>query len=224
MLWWAMAGLFASFALRELYFGVVAKSGYAEPQEISKAYVGIMLAIAVAFAYLPIRTLLFERFLTDKARVLAGSTQVAVHCNTLFDTAIDPMSLAAGHANPETGSIVFQKPWCGVLMDHLANPERMDEKGMFSVQMFAHEVMHVRGEMNEAITECQALQRHYRAARLLGIPEDIARESGMQFYQTQYAARRQTGGMQAPYYSYECAPGKKLDEKLEDSTWNHQDF
>ena len=130
------------------------------------------------------------------------------------------MSLASGHASPDTGEIVFQSPWCGVLMDHLRHPERMDEKGIFSVQMFAHEVMHARGEMNEAITECQAIQRHVRAALLLGIPKDIAAKSGMQFYETQYKARRQIGGMQAPYYTDECVPGGTLDEKLEDSTWH----
>lgn len=220
MLWWALAILFAWLALREIYSGFVAKPGYAAPEKISMGYVGIMLAIAVAFAYLPMRTLLFERFLTDKARILAESNKVTVHCNTFFDTAVDPMSLAAGHASPETGEIVFQAPWCGVLRDHLSHPERMDAKGIFAVQMFVHESMHARGEMNEAITECQAIQRHYRAARLLGIPDAIAKASGTQFYQTQYKARRQIGGMQAPYYTDECAPGGKLDEKLDDSTWN----
>ncbi|MEO7062648.1 MAG: hypothetical protein ABI082_02590 [Dokdonella sp.] len=220
MLWWTFAALFAGLALREIYYGIVVEPGYSEPHKIFKGYVVVMLAIAATFAYLPLRKLLFERFLESKARILAGTSKVTVHCNTLFDTAVDPMSLASGHANPATGEIVLQAPWCGVLRNHLRHPERMDMRGIFSVQMFAHEVMHVRGELNEAITECEALQRHYRAARLLGIPDDIARKGGTLFYETQYKARRSIGGMQAAYYSDECAPGKQLDEHLEDSTWN----
>jgi hypothetical protein len=220
MLWWAMAALFLWLALREVYYGFVARPGFTEPQELQKSYVLILLLIATAFAWTPLRTWRFEQFLTAKARILSGSDKATVHCNTFFDTAIDPMSLASGHADPETGRIVFQKPWCGVLMDHLRHPERMDREGIFSVQMFAHEAMHVRGEMNEAITECQAIQRHARAARLLGIaPDALAKESGMTYYRQYYQQRKQIGGMQAVYYTDACAPGRSLDEKLDDSTW-----
>ena len=220
MLWWAMAALFLWLALREVYGGFVAKPGFTEPQEIQKSYVLILLLIAAAFAYTPLRYWRFEQFLTAKARILSESSQASVHCNTFFDTAIDPMALASGHADLETGHIVFQKPWCGVLMDHLQHPDRMDREGIFSVQMFAHEAMHVRGEKNEAITECQAIQRHARAARLLGIaPDALAKQSGMTYYRLYYQQRKQIGGMQAVYYTDDCAPGKPLDEKLKDSTW-----
>ena len=219
MLWWALAALFAWLGLREIYYGFVTKPGYSEPQEIFKGYVALMLVIAAAFAYQPIRTLLFEQFLAKKARILAEKSNVTVHCNTLFDTAVDPMSLAAGYASFETGKIAFQVPWCSVLMGVVRHPERMDRDGIFSVQMFVHEAMHVRGERNEAITECQAIQRYYRAALLLGIPDDIARKSGTNYYNVQYKERGRIGGMLAPYYSDECAPGKKLDEHLDDSTW-----
>ncbi|MEO8809481.1 MAG: hypothetical protein ABI386_04460 [Rhodanobacter sp.] len=220
MLWWALAALFAWLGLHEIYYGVVTKPGFSGPQPIFKLYVAVTLAIAVVLAYVPARKLFFERFLTSKARILSGSNQARVHCNTLFDTWFDPNSLASGHANPQTGQIVLQAPWCGALMDHLRHPERMDTKGIFSVQMFAHEAMHVRGELNEAVTECQAVQRHYRAARLLGIPDAIARKNSVLFYETQYKARGKIGGFQGAYYSNECAPGKQLDEHLEDSTWN----
>lgn len=219
MLWWAMAALFLWLALREVYYGFVAKPGFTEPQGIQKSYVLILLLLAAGFAYTPVRYWRFEQFLTAKARILSGSDKATVHCNTFFDTAIDPMSLASGHADPVSGRIVLQKPWCGVLMDHLRHPESMDREGIFSVQMFAHEAMHVRGEMNEAITECQAVQRHAGAARLLGIADALAKESGMTYYRSYYQQRKQIGGMQAAYYTDDCAPGKALDEALSDSTW-----
>lgn len=220
MLLWAMAALFLWLALREAYYGFVARPGFIAPQEMDKAYVLILLLVAAGFAYTPFRVWRFEQFLTAKARILAESGTASVHCNTFFDTAIDPMSMASGHADPVTGRIVFQKPWCSVLMTHLRHPERMDREGVFSVQMFAHEAMHVRGEMNEAITECQAVQRHARAARLLGIvPDALAKESGLTYYRLYYQQRKQIGGMQAAYYTDACAPGQALDEKLPYSTW-----
>ncbi len=220
MLWWALTALFLWLALREVYYGFVPKPGFTRPQEIQKSYVAITLLLAAACAYTPVRYLRFEHFLTAKARILSESSKATVHCNTFFDTAIDPMALASGHANPDTGRIVFQKPWCSVLMAYLRHPETMDREGIFSVQMFAHEAMHIRGERNEAITECQAIQRYLRAARLLGIsPDTVARQGGLIYYHSFYQQRQQIGGMQAAYYSDECAPGKRLDEELHDSTW-----
>ena len=219
MLLWALAALSGWMALREIYHGFVARPGFTEPHAIDKTFVLVTLLAAVAFAWLPVRDLMFERFLTTQAGLLSGNPRARVHCNTLFDTALDPNALAAGHADPETGRIVFQKPWCGVLMKHLRNPARADARGIFAVQMFAHEAMHVRGELDEAVTECQAVQRHVRAARMLGVPETIAAAGGATFYDTHYLQRRQVGGMQAAYFSDDCAPGRALDEHLADSTW-----
>ena len=221
MLWWALAGFFLWLAFREIYHGFVPRKGFSQPHEIFKSYVLITLLIAAAIAYTPLRYWHFERFLTGKARILSESDKATVHCNTLFDTLFDPNSLAAGHANPWTGEIVLQKPWCGVLMDYLRHPEEMDPQGIASLNLFVHETMHIRGELNEAVTECQAIQRHYRAARLLGIDSDtVARQSGLLYYQSQYQDRGRIGGMQAAYYSDQCAPGKAMDENLADSTWN----
>ena len=144
-----------------------------------------------------------------------------VNLTSFFDTWIDPNSLASGHANPQSGQIVFQAPWCGVLMDPLRHPERMDPMGIFSVQMFAHEAMPVRGGLNEAGNECEAVQRHYRAALLLDIPDAIAKQSSALFYESQYNSRGEIGRMQAAYDSDECASGKKLGKRLEDTTWNY---
>lgn len=220
MLLWTLASIFLWLALREIYHGFVPKKGFTHPQKIFKPYVLITLLIAAAFAYTPFRYWQFERFLTQKAKILSESDKARVHCNTLFDTLFDPNSLAAGHANPWTGQIVLQKPWCGTLMDYLRQPEKMDRQGIASLNLFIHETMHIRGELNEAVTECQAIQRHYRAAKLLGIKSDsVAKQSGMLYYQSQYQDRGRIGGMQSAYYTDQCAPGKTLDENLSDSTW-----
>ena len=104
-------------------------------------------------------------------------------------------------------------------MDYLSHPKRASDKELWSLNMFTHESMHVRGEMDEARTECQAVQRNYRAAKLLGVPDETARRNALDYYHNGYQNHAQIGGMQAAYYSVECAPGKAMDEHLPDSIW-----
>jgi hypothetical protein len=73
--------------------------------------------------------------------------------------------------------------------------------------------------LNEARTECQAVQRNYRAATLLGVSEATAKQNALDIYNINYQQRGKIGGMQAAYYSDQCAPGKAMDEHLSDSTW-----
>ena len=61
--------------------------------------------------------------------------------------------------------------------------------------------MHIRGERNEALTECEAVQRNYRSAKLLGVPDATARKNALDYYNFAYQQRGKIGGMQAAYYS-----------------------
>jgi hypothetical protein len=105
------------------------------------------------------------------------------------------------------------------LMAYLRHPDRASLQELDSLDLITHESMHIRGELNEARTECQAVQRDYRAARLLGVPEATARKNALDIYNILYQQRGRIGGMQGEYYSNQCAPGKALDEHLDDSTW-----
>ena len=221
MLWWVISGFFAWLAFREIYYAHVPGSGYGTPDsEISKPFVFAMLFIAAAFAYTPVRYAYFESYLTKQAKILSGSQQATVHCNTMFDTFFDPSVFSAGHANIETGKIVFQHPWCARLMDYLNHPEGADFEEIYSLHMLVHEAMHIRGERNEARADCEAIQRDYRASKLLGIPDRIAKRNSMIYYLGSYQERATQGVYSSEYYSAQCAPGKGLDEKLPDSTWN----
>jgi hypothetical protein len=63
------------------------------------------------------------------------------------------------------------------------------------------------------------VQRNYRAARLLGVPETTARKNALEYYNINYQQRGKIGGMQTAYYSDQCGPGRAMDEHLSDSTW-----
>lgn len=224
MLWLLFSGICCWLALREVVRRWIPREGYERPDStpVSKAYLAIMCAFAFAFAFKPIQTWQFERFLSARAKLLAESPMATVHCNTVFDTFFDSNSLAPGHATPETGRIVLQYPWCKRLREHLADPNSSNRQGIFSVQLFVHETMHIRGEMNEARTECQAIQRHYRGAKLLGIPEELARHGALSYYNNDYKRRSGIDGLGGQYFTEHCAPGRALDESLPDSSWNNQ--
>jgi hypothetical protein len=215
MLWIALSLAFASLAVRELH----SPWRRDHPQPIHPPYLLLVSAIAVAFAWPPVSTWRFERFLESRARVLSDGRPVSVHCNTLLDTMLDPNALAAGHANPRTGRIVLQKPWCSTLRDYLDDPERADDRGLHSLNLFTHEVMHVRGILDERITECHSVQYNRRMAELLGVPAPLARTHALRYYREGYAMRAQVGGLAGAYFSAECAPGRALDLRLPDSTW-----
>ncbi len=219
LLWILISAFFFWCVFREIRGSLVAPAGFDHPQPIEKPYLALVLSLAVGFAWPPLHTRYFQWFLSVKATQLADQHRARVHCNTLFDTMMDSEMLASGHANPKTGRIVIQKPWCTTLMAYLSHPGRASHQELDSLDLFTHESMHVRGELNEARTECQAVQRNYRAAKLLGVPDATAKQNALDIYHINYQQRRQIGGMTGEYYSDQCAPGKAMDEHLIDSTW-----
>jgi hypothetical protein len=219
VLWILVSLFFCWCAFREIRNSLVAPPGYDNPTPLSASYLALVGGLALVFAWPPVHTWFFERFLSAKSTELADGHRAKVHCNTIFDTMMDTEMLAAGHANPLTGEIGLQHPWCGVLAAYLRHPERASDNEIVSLDIFTHESMHVRGEMNEARTECEAVQRNYRAAKLLGVPDGTAKSNALQYYNVSYRQRGQIGGMQSAYYSDQCAPGGEMDEHLPDSTW-----
>jgi len=219
MPWILLSLLFFWCAYREVVASIVAPAGFDSPRPVSKSYVAIMLILAALLAWPPLHRWHFEHFLSAKATELADNHAARVHCSTVFDAIFDPEMLAGGHADPRTGKIVIQPPGCTTLRSYLNHPGRASESELWSLGLFTHESMHVRGELNEALTECEAVQRNYRAAKSLGVPDRIARKNALDYYKILYQRRSTRGFMQAQYYSSECAPDKALDEHLSDSTW-----
>jgi hypothetical protein len=219
MLWIVISLFFIWCGFREIRNSLVPAPGFSATSPVSKTYLAIVIALAALFAWPVLHTWYFELYLAKKATELADNHRATVHCNTMFDTMLDPAVFASGHANPQTGKIVFQKPWCGTLMSYLRHPSRASVQEIQSLDIFTHESMHIRGELNEALTECEAVQRNYRAAKMLGVADSTAKKNALDYYNISYRQRAQIGGMQGAYYSDQCAPGKAMDEHLSDSTW-----
>lgn len=223
---WILGSLFFFWLIaREILRRHIAPAGYDRPDStpLSFPYLAVLLLLALACAWPPFHVWRLERMLSAKATILADGRLARVHCNTVFDTFFDSESLAAGHANPARGDIVFQYPWCQRLMDYLAHPQRANREEIISLHIFTHESMHVRGELNEAAAECQAVQRNARTATLLGVSDSAARRSAQIYYRDLYLAREVAGPMSANYFSAECAPGKAMDERVDNSIWARGD-
>jgi hypothetical protein len=219
LLWAALSLLFFSCAWLEVRASIVPPAGYAWPRPVNTPYLVAVLALAALCAWPPLQQWRLERQLSAAATRLAEGRAATVHCNTLFDTLFDTEMLAGGHADPRDARIVLQPQGCAALRSYLRHPGRASDEEIWSLGLFTHESMHVLGSLDEVLTECQAVQRNYRAAKLLGVPDAIAQQNALDYYRRIYQPRRLRGPMQSQYYSPDCAPGKALDEQLADSTW-----
>jgi hypothetical protein len=219
MLWILISLFFCWLILREFKRSMTSLGfDMAPPEPVYKPYVAVLLVLAMLFAWPPFHYWHFQRYLSGIATKLADAHPARVHCNTAFDSILD-RETTFSHASPETGEIVFQPPLCETLMSYLDHPDRANLKELHSLNTLTHESMHVRGELNEAKTECEAVQRNYRTAKLLGVPDNIARKNALDYYYGLYMQLGQGGPNAVRYFSDQCAPGKDMDENLSDSTW-----
>ena len=208
-IWFAATAFFLWLAVRELRSdGSRGDGGFYLPYFLS------VIALAGACIWPPLSNWRFESKMASVATRLADSRRAQFHCNTVVDMIFSPAQLNPGYTRLETGEIRFQKNACSDMRRYLRAPQEADLNALNALNLITHEAMHVRGEMREPVTECQAVQRNYRAAVLLGVPEPTARRNAADIYLKLYPRRNGTG-----YFSVDCAPGKALDEHLNDSIW-----
>ncbi len=208
MIWIAISAFFFWLVYRELRNPLLE---FSEFGAFEFGYIAFLLLLAFAAAWPPFSTWRFEQRLVRIASVLADGKPASVHCNTIFDAIFDNEVNVAGHADPRTGEIVLQHSWCSKLEDYLAAPDQASDELNWSMSLFVHEVMHIRGEYNESKTECQAIQRRLRTEIMFGVSEAIARKNIEHYYQNLYFGRH-------PYFTPDCQRGGAMDERLEDWT------
>ena len=179
---------------------------------ISLGYMGVCLILALFALWQPFKYWLLERQMTAVVHELSEFKPTDVHCQTLGESLFDSTRMQwAGYTFFDSGNVVFKAGWCKKFKNYLRDPASADYRERYSLMLLVHEAMHVRGERNEQKTECQAIQRHYRTALLLGIPEQFAREHSLKYFTEEFPKH--------PYYSPHCTPGGNLDEELRDSIW-----
>lgn len=176
-------------------------------------YLTVLASLTALCAWTPFKFWQLEKKLTHHAALFVQRPEVTVRCTSVFDSIFDPYDMTrAGTAYIETGEIIFHHGWCKHFMNYLEDPIYITDKELFSMHVFTHEVMHVRGELNEQKTDCQAIQRNHLLGEAMGIDPFVARQNSIQYYKTLYKKH--------PYYDPRCAPQKAFDEKLPNSIWN----
>jgi hypothetical protein len=158
-----------------------------------------------------------EHQLARIASELAGR-HVSVHCQAGAEAFVAAGSelgwvpfCADGVPEPRT---LIKRAQCLDLkgyVKHRASPS-WDE--MVAVHVLTHEAMHMRGEPNEAVAECEAVQRDALTATRLGASPQQAHALAVRYWQQVYPR------MPDEYVTDGCAPGGSLDEHLPTSPWS----
>ena len=180
--------------------------------------VAVLIALA-GEALLPgIRRHAEEHHLARVASELAGA-HVTVHCQSFGQSFVDATSelcyVKFGADGVPEHHTLIKREQCGYLRSYLARHGRhpsLDE--IVAVHVLTHESMHMRGETDEAVTECEAVQRDDQTAQLLGATPLEARQLAVTYWRDVYP------DMPSGYTTPDCRPGGKLDEGIPTSPWN----
>lgn len=161
-----------------------------------------------------------ENRLGKVATELAGRP-TQVNCETFLESWIPKYIWAEGYVFHGSPTLFLRHGVCRRLTEVMDAPEPQNRFHSTAVVTLAHEAMHVRGTINEAQTECAAIQRAARTAMLLGVPEALAHELARAYWEVQYLQIRQASAI-SPYYSIECRSKGVLDEGLPFPPWNQE--
>ena len=173
-------------------------------------YFFLMMGLCVACAFVPIRHEVFEQRLADVAEILLARSNVIVDCNSYLEAMfhLGP----AGYVYQGSNVINLEIRTCRDLQGYLDNPQSASYRELWALHILTHEAMHIAGEFNEQLADCQAFQRNHKTAELLGVPKHIAERNAVELHH-----RRPTHNKK--YYSSECRPGGNMDEQLEGAVW-----
>lgn len=180
--------------------------------------VGLTAAAAVACAVPVLLHVRLEHRLAAAASVVAGRP-VEVHCQTLGQAWLSAHAELGyvefgpdGKPDPRT---VIALQACGDLSAWLRSDRRTPTRDqVIAVHVISHEAVHMSGEVDEARTECLAVQRDAQLARALGARPEQALELARWYWREIYPQ------MPDGYRSNECGPGRTLDQQLPEAPWS----
>ncbi|MGB8652028.1 MAG: hypothetical protein WCD35_15350, partial [Mycobacteriales bacterium] len=133
------------------------------PRDLPVWSVSLLVLVAVAAAVPGARSRLEERRLARVGSVLAG-VPVKVHCQSGTAAFVDA-GAELGYVRFDADGVpehqtLIKRDQCRQLQRYLSGGKQhptMDEA--VAVHVLTHESMHMRGQTNEALAECEAVQR-----------------------------------------------------------------
>ena len=187
------------------------------PRDFPLWSVSLLAVLALASAVPGVRRHTEERRLSSVAGVLVGQ-RVAVHCQS-FGQALTDVGAELGWVRwgpdgvPERQTLIKRDP-CADLRHYYGGDQHHPSRAeVVAVHVLTHEAMHMRGELGEAVAECQAVQRDEQTAALLGATPREARMLARVYWATVYP------DLPDDYRTADCGPGGRLDEELDTAPW-----
>ncbi len=175
----------------------------------------VVLSVVATFPVVDRVTL--EGRLSHASSTLLG-THVKVDCQTLTGSALD-MGRELGYVKWGPGGIPERKTLikhqqCNDLHSYLdSSKQHPSAAQILAVHVLTHESMHMSGITNEAIAECDAMQRDTTMAEDLGARPPAAHALAVTYWLTVYP------DMPDGYRSTDCRPGGSLDLHLPNAPW-----
>jgi hypothetical protein len=130
----------------------------------------------------------------------------------------DTLDFVGGFYRVSGGTHIQLEPSiCGFLVDLVYRHRRPTGLGAarlaLALDTLAHESMHRRGFVDEAVTECYAVQLVYRTAQELGVSAGYAATLHALNWRVNYAAHP------SQYHSSDCRDGGRLDLNPGSKRW-----
>lgn len=188
------------------------------PRDLPVWSVSALVLVAVVAAVPGANRRVEERRLAHAAAVLVGHP-VHVRCQTTVAALVDAgAELGYVHFGPDgvpAQETLIKRDQCRLLEEYrsggLAHPT-FDQ--VVAVHVLTHEAMHMRGALDEAVAECQAVQRDALTAEALHATAEQAAALARQYWRTVYPR------MPDAYVTRDCRPDGALDEGLPSAPWS----
>ena len=175
----------------------------------------LVAAVVALGAFNSFRVSTDERRLGEVASAIAGR-DVSVRCQGFFSELIDVAwrggSVQFDASGEPADSAFLTRARCRALARLADGDEHTVAEAARGVETLAHEAYHLRGEVNEAVTQCYGLQTMKFAARKLGATPGeavtLARYSWASY-----------DDLPDEYRTSECRDGAALDLRPQTSEW-----
>lgn len=163
----------------------------------------------------PLRDHLLESRLERAAGELAGF-EVQVQCQSLGGAALD-IRAERGWVRMIDGKMEratrLDRSVCVELRGITNDQNSLNLEQAVALHILTHETVHMMNEINEATTECRAMQASTRVGQALGLDRAVAHAGAQNYWRTQYPR------MNSEYRSAECREGGALDQGGPDAPW-----
>lgn len=218
MLVWTALGAIAAAVVLAVRWLLRSRDSLGRPRAFPVISVVGLALLGGALLVPVVRHARLEHRLGSVATALVG-VEARVNCQGAGEEFVDAGAelgyVRYGPAGVPERETLIKRQQCKALRSYLSSDrERPSRDQVVAVHILSHEARHMAGTTVESVAECQALQRDALTARLLGATVEQAQALARTYWLEVYPR------MSSDYRTPECAPGGRLDERLEPAPWS----